>query len=145
MGTARGQDAKGQGKKKETHCNTLQHTAKCVCVCGGYGGCELLEAKIESGNEGRQKNALHHTATRCYTLQHTATHCNTLLNAFVRVTGMEDCDLLCVAVCGIVYCSVLQCDALCCIVLHRRKDADWWYDFHSETTTKKIDFPPSPP
>jgi len=97
MWTARGQDAKGQGRKKETHYNTLQHAAKCVCVCGGYGGCDLLEAKIESGNAGRKKahcNTLQHAATHCNKLQHTATHCNTLLNAFVRVMGMGDCELL---------------------------------------------------
>ena len=46
-----------------------------------------------------------HTATHCNTLQYTATHCNTLQHTAIhcKVGGMY------------VWCSVVQCGAVCCV------------------------------
>jgi len=81
-------------QRTATPCNALQHPAIATRSCSVTGeGCT-------------QRRLTSHTATHCNTLHHTTTPCHTLQQRF---------DLAVLQWRGIF--SVLQCVAVCCIVL----------------------------
>jgi len=91
---------------------------------------DIFDACTRQGTERSQThcNTLQHTATHCNIPQHTVTHCNTLQHTVTHVltpirgkkgrdpTGALNCFF---EKCpGGACCSVLQCVAVCCSVLH---------------------------
>jgi len=121
------------------HCQTLQHTATnwnsqqhafeqqpaipLDCRCN-----TLLRAATQCNtlsDTPTHRIASQHTAPHCNTLQHTATHSNMPCKATCDAFRLRCSVLQCIAPCCTVLhrvapcCSVLQCVAVCCSVLHR--------------------------
>jgi len=122
------------------HCNALQHTAT-HCNTLQHIATQALELfwrhQVVSEDDCLVLTTLQHTATHCNTLQHTATHCNTLQHrhlsyfgdtkSFLKkiasfsdeveldvLTAHRIDEIVAHGVCVAVWCSVLQCVAVCC-------------------------------
>jgi len=125
-----------------THCNTWQHTATHCNTSRGGDSSHVTLSKCTA----TQCNTLQHNATHCNTWQHTATHCNTSRGGNSSHVTLSKCTATQCNImqhtatqCNTLqqkswrwrtpasdlrhiihmhmYCSVLQCFALCCIVL----------------------------
>jgi len=98
------------------------------CVFGCFLSGHLSTWDLHYMSQTAHCNTLQHTATHCNTLQHTATHCNTLQHTVIsghlsswdpQYMSQTHNTRSIIERCIAVYCSELQCVAVCCSVLQK--------------------------